>query len=93
MVIGSSEDERDPEYLSPGTQTPTRAARITKGTPKKVASGVVTASQFDAERTLAGTPSRFTSGSEGASGSEEASDAESAHSTGSNEATASGYGS
>ena len=56
MVIGS-DDERDPEYVPPGTSTPSRAARASRATPKKVASGVVTASQSDEERTLTGIPS------------------------------------
>ena len=56
MVIGS-DDERDPEYVTPGTSTPSRAARAARATPKKVASGVVTASHSDEERTLTGTPS------------------------------------
>ena len=43
LVIGS-DDERDPEYVTPGTSTPSRAARAARATPKKVASGVVTAS-------------------------------------------------
>ena len=43
LVIGS-DDERDPEYVPPGTSTPSRAARAARATPKKVASGVVTAS-------------------------------------------------
>ena len=43
MVIGS-DDERDPEYVPPGTSTPSRASRATRATPKKEASGVVTAS-------------------------------------------------
>ena len=43
MIIGS-DDERDPEYVPPGTSTPSRAARAPRATPKKVASGVVTAS-------------------------------------------------
>ena len=42
-VIGS-DDERDPEYVPPGTSTPSQAARAARATPKKVASGVVTAS-------------------------------------------------
>ena len=57
MFIGS-DDERDPEYVPPGTSTPSRAARAPRARPKKVASGVVTASQSDEERTLTGTPSR-----------------------------------
>ena len=48
MVIGFG-DKRDPEYVPPGTSTPTRAARTPRATPKKVASGVVIASQFDEE--------------------------------------------
>ena len=56
MIIGS-DDERDPEYVPPGTATPSRAARAPRSTPKKVASGLVTASQSDEERTLTGTPS------------------------------------
>ena len=43
MVIGS-DDERDPEYVPPGTSTPSRASRATRATPNKVASGIVTAS-------------------------------------------------
>ena len=40
-----------------------------EATPKTVASGVVTASQFDEERTLTGTPSGLATNEEGASGS------------------------
>ena len=43
MVIGS-DDERDPEYMPPGTSAPSRATRAPRATPKTVASGVVTAS-------------------------------------------------
>ena len=43
-LIISSDDERDPEYVPPGTSTPSRAARAPIATPKTVASGVVTAS-------------------------------------------------
>ena len=43
MIIGS-DDEQDPEYVPPGTSTPFRAAPTPKATPKKVVSGVVTAS-------------------------------------------------
>ncbi|TMW83440.1 hypothetical protein EJD97_001678 [Solanum chilense] len=64
-----SDDERDPEYMSPSTSTPSRAARATIATPKKVASGVVTASQSDEERTLTSTPSGSASNEEGVSGS------------------------
>ena len=68
MVIGS-DDERDPEYVPPGTSTPSRVARAPRATPKKVASGVVTASQSDEERTLTGTPFGSVTNEEGASGS------------------------
>ena len=66
LIIGS-DDERDPEYVPPGTSTPSRAARAPRATPKKVASGVVTASQSDEERTLTGTPSGSATNEEGAS--------------------------
>ena len=56
LVIGS-DDELDLEYVPPGTTTPLRAARASRATPKKVASGVVAASQSDEERTLTSTPS------------------------------------
>ena len=56
LVIGF-DDERDPEYVPPGTSTPSRAACDTRATSRKVASGVVTASQSDEEHTLTGTPS------------------------------------
>ena len=78
MVIGS-DDERDLEYVPPGTSNPAHTAHIPRATSKKVASGVVTASQSDEERTMTGTPSgsatneEGTSGSLGASWSEEAS--------------------
>ena len=65
MVIGS-DDERNPEYVTPGTSTPARAALAPRATPKKVASGVVTASQSDEERTLTGTPSGSATNEEGA---------------------------
>ena len=65
LVIGS-DDKRVPEYMPPGTSTPSRAARAT---PKKVVSGVVTASQSDKERTLTDTHSGSATNEEGASGS------------------------
>ena len=68
MIIGS-DDERDPEYVPPGTSTPSRAARAPRATPKKVASGVVNASQSDEERTLTGTLSGSATNEEEASGS------------------------
>ena len=43
MIIGSN-DEGDIEYVPPGTSTPSRAESAPTATPKKVASGVVTAS-------------------------------------------------
>lgn len=87
-LISSSGDDRDPEYVSLGTQNPTTAARVTWGTPKKVSLGVVMASQSDEERIVNITPSRYASGSEGSSGSKEASASELAHSTRSMEAAA-----
>ena len=84
MVIGS-DDERDPENVPPGTSTPSRAACAPRATPKQVASGVVTASQSDEERTLTGAPSRLatneeeTFGSLGVSWSEEASSSTEVH--------------
>ena len=68
LIIGS-DDERDPEYVPPGTSAPSCAARAPRATPKTVASGVVTASQSDEERTLTGTPSGSATNEEGASGS------------------------
>ena len=68
MVIGS-DDERDPEYVPPGTSTLARDARAPRATPKKVASGVVTASQSDEERKMTGTPSGSATNEEGASSS------------------------
>ena len=50
----SSNDERDPEWVPPGTLTPTRAVRTTRATPTKVAPGGVTASQSEEERIMAG---------------------------------------
>ena len=68
MVIGS-DDERDPEYVPPGTSTPSRDSRAPRSIPNKVASGVVTASQSDEEHKLTGTPSGSATNEEGASGS------------------------
>ena len=65
----SSDDERDPEYVPPGTSIPSRAARATRATPKKLAFGIVTTSQSDEERTLTGTPSGSATHEKGASGS------------------------
>ena len=52
--------------MPPGTSTQSRAALAARATPKKVASGVVTASQSDEERTLTGTPSGSATNEEGA---------------------------
>ena len=68
LVIGF-DDERDSEYVTPGTSTPSRAACAARATPKKVASDVVTSSQFDEELTLTGRPSGSTTNEEGAYGS------------------------
>ena len=57
LVIGS-DDEHYLEYVPPGTATLAQAARTTRATPKKVASGVVASSQYDEERTLTNRPSR-----------------------------------
>ena len=68
MVIGS-DNERDPEYVLPGTSTPSQDARAATATPKQVASGVATVSQFDEERTLTSTFSESATNEQGASGS------------------------
>ena len=68
IVIGS-DDERDPKHVPPGTSTLSCAARAPRATPKKVAFGIITASQSDEERTLTGTPSGSATNEEGASGS------------------------
>ena len=68
MVIGS-DDERDPDNVPLGTSTPSCATLTPRATPKKVVSGVVTASQSDEERTLTGTPSGSATNEEEASGS------------------------
>ncbi len=68
MVIGS-DDECDHEYVPPGTSASSLTARAPRATPKKVATGVVTASQSDEERTLTGTPSGSATSEEGACGS------------------------
>lgn len=70
-MIGSSNNELDPKYVSSGTLTPTPPARATWGTPHKVQSSVVTACQSNKESTSTVTPSGSTSSSQGASGSEE----------------------
>ena len=57
-MVSGFDDERDPEYVPPGTSTPSCASRATEATPTKVASSVVTASQSDVELTRPGTPSR-----------------------------------
>ena len=77
MVI-DSEDERDPEYVPSVTFTPTRTARTTRDTPKKVAHGEVTAFQTEEERILTGRPYASDTHSKGASGLDEASRSEEA---------------
>ena len=52
-----SDDECYHEYVPPGTSTKSRVARAARATPKKVASGVVTALYSYEERTLTVTPS------------------------------------
>ena len=68
LVIGS-DDESETEYVPAGTAIPSRAAYAASGTPKKVASGVVTTSQFYEDRTLTGTPFGSATHEEGVSGS------------------------
>lgn len=80
-----------PKYVTSGTCTPTPTARATRGTPQKVAFGVVTPSQFDEDRTLTSTPSCSASSSEGLSGSEAATCSNSAHFLGLNDSAASGF--
>ena len=92
-IIGLSENEWHPQYVTPGTRTPKQDARATWGTLQKMVFDVVNASQSDEVHTPKNTPSGSTSGFEEASGSEEESGSESSHSTGSNEATASSSGS
>ena len=75
MVIVSN-DDHDPEHVPPGTRTPTRTGRTTRGIPKKVACGVDTTFWFDEERILTGTLSGYAAYSEGASSNEEASGSE-----------------
>lgn len=70
-LIGSFDDECDLEYVPLGTHTPPPPTRVTRGTPKKVAPGVVISSQSDKERILTGTPYGSALGSNGAYGSEE----------------------
>ena len=53
LIIGSN-DKNDPEYMPLGTTTPSRATQESRATPKKVASGAVTASQSYEERTQTG---------------------------------------
>lgn len=72
-MIGTFDNELDPEYMLLGTRTPTPAARATRGTSKKVVVGVVTVSRSNEEITLTSTPSRSPSGYEGAPGSKAAS--------------------
>ena len=66
-LVIRSDDERDTEYVPAGTSTPSRDARAARATSKKVASNVVTDSQFDEECTLIDTPSGSATHGEGAS--------------------------
>ena len=68
LVIGS-DDERYPEYVTPGTATPSRDARVAKATPKKVTSGIVTAFQSNDEHTLTVKSSGSATHEKGESGS------------------------
>ena len=68
MII-SSDDEQDLEYVLPGTFIPFHVARAARAKPKKIASDVVIASQYDEERTLTDTPSGSATNEKGASGS------------------------
>ena len=68
LVIGFN-DEHNPKYLPPGTNISALAARAFRAMPKKLASGVVTASQSDEELTLTDTPSGSATYEEQASGS------------------------
>ncbi|TMX05709.1 hypothetical protein EJD97_006917 [Solanum chilense] len=67
----SSDNQRDPEYVPPGTFTPARVARTTRATPTKVAPGVVTSFQFEEEHIMTYTPSRSATHFKDASISEE----------------------
>lgn len=71
-LVISSDVDNDLEYMSPSTQTPTRASRTTRGMTMKVELDLVTTSQSDEEGTLTDTPSGSTAGPEAASGSQEA---------------------
>ena len=66
LVIGS-DDERECEYVPPSSATLLRSTCATRATPKKVASGVVTASHSDDEHTLTGTFSGSATYEDGAS--------------------------
>lgn len=93
QMIGTSDDERDIEYSPSCNLNPTQSARDTRGTPRKVASNVVNASQCDKERTLTSTSSGSALGSDAASSFKAVSRSMSASSTGSKEDIASGFGS
>ena len=61
------DDKHDPEYMPPGTATPSRVARATRANPKKVAPGVVTTSKSNEESILTATPSWSATHKKGAS--------------------------
>ena len=54
-LIVQFDDERDLKYVPFGTHPPTPASKNTRGTPKKVTPGVVTASQSNEECILTST--------------------------------------
>lgn len=83
-IITTSVNEKDAEYVAPDTTTPAIFARAIKGTFQKVVPGVVTASQFEKERTLTYSPFGVASRYEGASDSESNFAYGSAHYSGSN---------
>lgn len=92
-LICSLDDQRDPEYIPSGTQTPTPHSRVNRGTAKNVAPGVVSVSLSDEECILIGSPSKSASGSERASSIDKATGSKFAHSTGLNKDVASDSGS
>ena len=63
QLIGSSDDERDLEYVPPGNNTLIKPPVVTRCTPKKVVPGEVTASQYNEERIFTSTLSGSVSGS------------------------------
>ena len=68
-LVISFDDKCNPKYVPLGTSTPSRDALAARATPKKVASGIVTAFKSNEERTLTGTPSGLATHEEGVSAS------------------------